>query len=61
MKGMRQEMPREAGPMFRVLILFITISQASAAFAEEPQIVSFASGNLTLRGELFLPIGQGPF
>lgn len=31
------------------------------SFAVEPKIVAFANGGLTLRGELFLPEGQGPF
>lgn len=46
--------------MFRALVL-VVIFQAATAFAEEPRIVAFSSGDLTLRGELFLPAGQGPF
>lgn len=42
------------------LVLFFSIF-SSVAFAMEPKIVSFPSGDLTLRGELFLPQGKGPF
>ena len=42
------------------LVLFLLIFPLES-FASEPKIVAFANGDLTLRGELFLPEGQGPF
>ena len=39
-------------------MLFFQVTWVSA---DDPEIVGFSSGSLTLRGELFLPEGKGPF
>lgn len=52
--------------MFRfslIAALIASVLSAQVAFAtgDQPRIVSFPSGKLTLRGELYLPNGKGPF
>ncbi|HEY6527600.1 MAG TPA: prolyl oligopeptidase family serine peptidase [Cellvibrionaceae bacterium] len=47
-------------PLSYVLLILLLFC-SSVSFALEPKVVSFPNGNLTLRGELFLPAGDGPF
>ena len=49
--------------LFRLTLAISTFLLAQVAFAspEQPTIVEFPSGTLTLRGELFKPDGDGPF
>ncbi|WP_126456948.1 alpha/beta hydrolase family protein [Sulfuriflexus mobilis] len=44
-----------------ILVFLLTISQLALASTGEPRIIAFSSGELSLRGELFLPEGKGPF
>lgn len=43
------------------LIALILFAQAAVASPDQPNIVEFPSGKLTLHGELFMPEGTGPF
>lgn len=44
-----------------ILIVSILFAQVSVASTDKPTIVEFPSNALTLRGELFMPDGEGPF
>lgn len=43
------------------LIWIVSVSSFAIDDLSEPQIVTFSNGKLTLRGELFLPKGEGQF
>ncbi|CAA0090419.1 Uncharacterised protein [Zhongshania aliphaticivorans] len=43
------------------LLCFVSMSSFAVTDTDNPQVVKFPSGKLTLGGELFLPEGKGPF
>ena len=48
--------------LFRLtLTVLIFLTKVAVASTDQPTIVEFPSGNLTLHGELFIPEGKGPF
>jgi carboxymethylenebutenolidase len=47
--------------LYFTLLFLLIFSQQVFASKNDFKIIEFSSGNLTLRGELFLPEGKGPF